>query len=78
MSKPMYSDGCPNQELSNNTTFRRFGAGETVPLTHSKYTEYYCSRLEIRLVIVHVNIRHSTARKLGMDFFIQRDIVAPA
>jgi len=27
-----YNDGCPNQGLSNHTTFRRFWAGETVPL----------------------------------------------
>ena len=27
-----YSDGCSTQGLSNHTTFRRFGAGETVPL----------------------------------------------
>jgi len=28
----LYRDGCPFQDLSNHTTFRRFWAGETIPL----------------------------------------------
>jgi len=36
----IYSAGCSYQGLSNHTNFRRFWAGETVPLTLSNPTTY--------------------------------------